>query len=163
ELLPAGRPHDRAGLGWLPEGGALYDHFVRRHTTFDDVPPEEIHRIGLDELDRLAAEYAGVGGRLFRTTAVDEPFHRRRPDPPPTPVTRRRRSPTTRPSPATTCSSPSPPSSTGCRPSSGSPTATPPSWRAGASTPNGWPRRWASTPTTWSGSACWRPTRGGRA
>ena len=39
ELLPAGRPHDRAGLGWLPEGGALYDHFVRRHTTFDDVRP----------------------------------------------------------------------------------------------------------------------------
>ena len=78
-------------------------------------------------------------------------------------ASRRRRSPSTRPSPATTSSSPSPPSWTACPPSSASRSATPPTSRAGASTPSGWPTRWASTPTTSTGSACWPPTRGGPA
>jgi uncharacterized protein (DUF885 family) len=80
ELLPAGRPHDRAGLHWLPEGEALYDHFVRRHSTVDDLTPAEIHRIGLDELDRLAGEYAEVGGRLFGTDDLAAIFDRLRSD-----------------------------------------------------------------------------------
>ncbi|MEW6476537.1 MAG: DUF885 domain-containing protein [Actinomycetota bacterium] len=80
ELLPAGRTHDRAGLHWLAEGPALYEHFVRDHTTVDDLTAEEIHRIGLDELDRLAAEYAEVGGRLFGTSDLAEIFDRLRSD-----------------------------------------------------------------------------------
>ncbi|HEV7686934.1 MAG TPA: DUF885 domain-containing protein, partial [Acidimicrobiia bacterium] len=114
ELLPAGRPHEQAGLHWLAEGEALYDHFVRRHTTLggsrrpdrgdtprppglggsrspdrgdtprppgvDDLTAEEIHRIGLDELGRLAGEYAEVGGRLFATTDSAEIFHHLRSD-----------------------------------------------------------------------------------
>jgi uncharacterized protein (DUF885 family) len=80
ELLPAGRPHEQAGLRWLAEGEALYDHFVRRHTTVDDLTAEEIHRIGLDELGRLAGEYAEVGGRLFATTDSTEIFHHLRSD-----------------------------------------------------------------------------------
>jgi uncharacterized protein (DUF885 family) len=95
-LLPAGRPHDRPGLSWLPDGPALYDYFVRRHTTLGSrhgyqgdtpCPPgapaltaEEIHRIGLDEIDRLADEYAEVGGRLFGVSAVGDVFDRLRSD-----------------------------------------------------------------------------------
>ncbi|MGH9011400.1 MAG: DUF885 domain-containing protein, partial [Acidimicrobiia bacterium] len=70
ELLPAGRSHDRAGLCWMADGPALYEYFVRRHTTVADLTAEQIHRIGLDELDRLAGEYAEVGGRLFGTAAL---------------------------------------------------------------------------------------------
>jgi uncharacterized protein (DUF885 family) len=80
ELLPAGRPHDRAGLSWLPQGPELYEHFVRRHTTLDDLTVEEIHRIGLEEIDRLAGEYAEVGGRLFGTSDPSEIFDRLRSD-----------------------------------------------------------------------------------
>jgi uncharacterized protein (DUF885 family) len=80
ELLPVGRPHEQAGLRWLAEGEALYDHFVRRHTTVDDLTAEEIHRIGLDELGRLAGEYAEVGGRLFGTTDCTQIFHHLRSD-----------------------------------------------------------------------------------
>ena len=80
ELLPAGRPHDRAGLSWLPQGPELYEHFVRRHTTLDDLTVEEIHRIGLEEIDRLAGEYAEVGGRLFGTSDPREIFDRLRSD-----------------------------------------------------------------------------------
>jgi uncharacterized protein (DUF885 family) len=81
ELLPAGRPHDRAGLSWLEEGPALYEYFLRRHTTVHDLTAQEIHQMGLDELDRLAGEYAEIGGRLFRTGDLAEIFDRLRSDP----------------------------------------------------------------------------------
>jgi uncharacterized protein (DUF885 family) len=81
ELLPAGRPHEQAGLSWLAEGPALYDYFVRRHTTVEDLTPERIHQIGLEEIDRLAGEYAEVGARLFGTTDQGEIFDRLRSDP----------------------------------------------------------------------------------
>ena len=81
ELLPASRPHEQAGLSWIAEGPALYDYFLRRHTTVDDLTAEEIHRFGLDEIERLAGEYAEVGGRLFGTTDLDEIFERLRSDP----------------------------------------------------------------------------------
>ena len=81
ELLPAGRPHDRAGLCFTDDGPALYEYFVRRHTTVDDLTPEEIHRIGLDELERLAGEYAEVGGRLFGMSDLRAIFDRLRSDP----------------------------------------------------------------------------------
>jgi uncharacterized protein (DUF885 family) len=81
ELLPAGRPHERAGLCWIDDGPALYQYFVRRHSTVDDLTAEEVHRIGLDELDRLAGEYAEIGGRLFGTRDQAEIFERLRSDP----------------------------------------------------------------------------------
>ncbi|HVW34559.1 MAG TPA: DUF885 domain-containing protein [Acidimicrobiia bacterium] len=84
ELLPAGRPDDRPGLCWLAEGEALYRHYVRSHTTLapgdPDLDPEAIHRIGLDEIDRLAGEYAEVGGRLLGPSDVAGIFTRLRSD-----------------------------------------------------------------------------------
>ena len=81
QLLPAGRPHERAGLRWMTEGPALYDHFVRQHTTVDDLTADQIHQIGLAELDRLTGEYADIGGRLFGATDQAEIFDRLRSDP----------------------------------------------------------------------------------
>jgi uncharacterized protein (DUF885 family) len=81
ELLPAARPDDRPGLSWLPDGPELYAAAVRRHTTLDDLGPQEIHDLGLAEIDRLAGEYAEVGERLFGTTDLAEIFDRLRNDP----------------------------------------------------------------------------------
>jgi uncharacterized protein (DUF885 family) len=82
ELLPAARPDDRAGLSWLgADGAALYDMFVRQHTTLDDLGADEIHRLGLAEVERLAGEYAEVGGRLFGTGDQAEVFARLQGDP----------------------------------------------------------------------------------
>ncbi len=75
---------------------------------------------------------------------------------------RRRRSRSTRPSRATTCSWPSPPSAPISQRSAASRGATPPMWKVGRSTPSGWPRRWGSTRPTSIGSACWPATPGGR-
>ena len=47
-------PHD-AGIWRLPNGEALYRATIR-HMTDTDVPAEQIHQIGLDEVARISAE-----------------------------------------------------------------------------------------------------------
>ncbi|HEY8523511.1 MAG TPA: DUF885 domain-containing protein [Acidimicrobiales bacterium] len=82
ELAPAARPDDRCGLTWLgDDGAALYRTLIRQHTTVDDLDADEIHELGLAELDRLRGEYAEIGGRLFGTTDQAEIFRRLRSDP----------------------------------------------------------------------------------
>jgi len=82
ELLPVARPDERCGLTWLGADGAeLYRTLVRQHTTLDDLSADEIHQTGLAEIERLAGEYAEVGGRLFGTRDVGEVFSRLRTDP----------------------------------------------------------------------------------
>ncbi len=79
ELLPVARPDERCGLTWLGADGAdLYRTLVRQHTTLDDLSADEIHQIGLAEIERLAGEYAEVGGRLFGTRDLGEVFSRLR-------------------------------------------------------------------------------------
>ena len=83
-LAPVARPDDRCGLSWLDSGGdgeSIYGTLIRRHTTVDDLGPDEIHDLGLAEVDRLRDEYAEVGGRLFGTTDLGEIFRRLRDDP----------------------------------------------------------------------------------
>lgn len=81
ELLPVSRPDDRCGLTWLGEDGqTIYRSLLRRHTTLADRHAEEIHAVGLSELESLAEEYAVVGERLFGTTDLAEIFARLRQD-----------------------------------------------------------------------------------
>lgn len=81
ELLPVARPDERCGLTWLGSDGAdLYRTLVRRHTTLDDLSADEIHQMGLAEVERLAGEYAEVGARLFGTGDLAEVFRRLRED-----------------------------------------------------------------------------------
>jgi uncharacterized protein (DUF885 family) len=62
---------ERTGLSQYPGGEAAYRDLVRYHTTLD-VTPEEIHRIGLAEVERLDARMAAVRGRLgFQGTRAD--------------------------------------------------------------------------------------------
>jgi uncharacterized protein (DUF885 family) len=67
ELGPAARHDDRPGLSHLPGGAEAYARLVRSHTTLD-LTPDEIHRIGLDETERIDAEFRELGGRLLGTT-----------------------------------------------------------------------------------------------
>jgi uncharacterized protein (DUF885 family) len=80
-LLPVARPDDKCGLSWLADGPAIYATLVRSHTSLE-LPPEDIHAIGLDEVNhKLPAEYAEIGQRLFGTGDVAEVFDRLRNDP----------------------------------------------------------------------------------
>jgi uncharacterized protein (DUF885 family) len=81
-LLPAARDDEHCGLSWLgDDGAAIYSTLVSHHTTLE-LPPEEIHAIGMQEVtEKLPAEYAEVGGRLFGLTDPDAILGRLRTDP----------------------------------------------------------------------------------
>jgi uncharacterized protein (DUF885 family) len=80
QLLPSGRPDDRCGLHWLADGPAIYATVSRHHTTLS-MSPEEIHAVGMAEVtEKLPAEYAEVGQRLFGITEVAAIFEHLRQD-----------------------------------------------------------------------------------
>jgi uncharacterized protein (DUF885 family) len=57
DYLPAGT--NEVGAWQLPNGSGLYAFLVRRHTT-TDLTPEEIHKIGLEEVARIHDEMQNV-------------------------------------------------------------------------------------------------------
>ncbi len=81
-LLPVARDDEHCGLSWLgDDGAAIYATLVSHHTTLD-LAPEEIHAVGLQEVtEKLPAEYAEVGGRLFGLTDPAAVLERLRTDP----------------------------------------------------------------------------------
>ncbi|MGW4065464.1 DUF885 domain-containing protein [Amycolatopsis sp. NPDC004747] len=80
EVKPHGRPADRPGVSWLPGGAETYARLARMHTT-TELTPEELHRIGLDTIDALAAEYRELGLKAFGTDDLAAIFERLRTDP----------------------------------------------------------------------------------
>ncbi len=66
EALPAARDEAHAGIGNLPGGSERYAALVRVHTT-TELSPEQIHAIGLAEIDRIDAEIAELGARVLGT------------------------------------------------------------------------------------------------
>jgi uncharacterized protein (DUF885 family) len=80
ELAPRSRGDDRPGLSHVQGGAAAYGRLVRSHTTLD-LAPDEIHRIGLDETERIDAEFRELGGRLLGTTELTTILERLRSDP----------------------------------------------------------------------------------
>jgi uncharacterized protein (DUF885 family) len=80
EILPAARPDERAGILHVAGGGDAYTRLIRLHTSLD-LSPDEIHRIGLDEVARIDAELAGLGGRVLGTTDPEDIRSRLRSDP----------------------------------------------------------------------------------
>jgi len=57
EYLPAGR--DSVGLSALPNGSVWYEHLARSFTT-THMTPDDIHRLGLDEVKRIRDEMQKV-------------------------------------------------------------------------------------------------------
>jgi len=60
ELAPLARPDDRVGIREIPGGEAGYLAAVARHTT-TALSPQDIHAIGLAELDELAGLWSRIG------------------------------------------------------------------------------------------------------
>lgn len=80
EVVAHGRPDDRPGLCWLPDGEDYYARLVRLHTTTIR-SPEQLHQTGLDVIANLNAEYAEIGGRAFGVSDPGEILGRLRSDP----------------------------------------------------------------------------------
>ncbi|TNE90689.1 MAG: DUF885 domain-containing protein [Deltaproteobacteria bacterium] len=79
EILPNARPGEASGLSHLPEGQACYDALVANFTTLD-VDAENRHATGLAELEKIHAEFAEIGQRVFETDDVQAIFERLRTD-----------------------------------------------------------------------------------
>jgi uncharacterized protein (DUF885 family) len=79
QVLPSSRPPERSGLCWLPDGEEIYLRAVRRYTSLP-LGPDEIHRIGLDEISALEVQYRELGGRVLGVTDLTEIYGRLRHD-----------------------------------------------------------------------------------
>lgn len=71
ELLPAGRKGDQIGVHALPDGAACYEASIRAHINRKR-GAAEIHALGLSELERINAEMAVVGQKLFGARSLAE-------------------------------------------------------------------------------------------
>ncbi|MGH9185442.1 MAG: DUF885 domain-containing protein [Acidimicrobiales bacterium] len=81
ELAPVVRSDEQSGLQWIPGGPEQYQMLVRQHTSLD-LDPADVHATGMAEVtEKLPAEYAEVGQRLFGLTDESEIFERVRTDP----------------------------------------------------------------------------------
>ncbi len=79
-VLPAARPEDRPGVMWIPGGEDLYAKAIRRHTSLT-LSADQIHEIGLQQIERLADEYRTLGREALGTDDLSEIFARLRDDP----------------------------------------------------------------------------------
>ena len=74
------RDDDHVGLTWLADGEDAYGRMVRYHTTLDR-SAEAIHQTGLEQIEKLNAEYRVLGQEVLGTSDVPEIFRRLREDP----------------------------------------------------------------------------------
>ncbi|HSJ50572.1 MAG TPA: DUF885 domain-containing protein, partial [Actinomycetota bacterium] len=80
ELAPHARPDDRPGMLHVPGGEDGYRLLARAHTSLD-TPPEEIHAIGLAEIERIDGEFVELGARLLDTDDLAATLRTLREDP----------------------------------------------------------------------------------
>ncbi|MEO7352564.1 MAG: DUF885 domain-containing protein [Marmoricola sp.] len=80
EVLPLGRPDDHCGVSWLPDGEEAYAATLRYATTTSKTA-QEIHDIGLAQIEKLAEEYRGLGPEVVGTDDLQAIFEAMRTDP----------------------------------------------------------------------------------
>jgi uncharacterized protein (DUF885 family) len=63
EILPTARSDEQPGLSHIPGGPEAYRALVRLHTSLA-LDPDDIHQIGLEEVERIDAELTALGSRI---------------------------------------------------------------------------------------------------
>lgn len=79
-VRPAARTTDRPGLSWLDGGEEAYARAIRRHTSLE-MTAQEIHDIGLAQIESLADEYRELGAEVLGTSDLEAIFSALRDDP----------------------------------------------------------------------------------
>jgi uncharacterized protein (DUF885 family) len=80
EVLPKVRPDEQCGLKWLPDGEETYNRAIRYYTTLP-LSAQEIHDIGLQQVESLAAEYRALGPEALGTDDLAQILEGMRSDP----------------------------------------------------------------------------------
>lgn len=79
ELVPAGRDGGDIGLHALPDGKACYAAMIEYHTTLPRTP-QQLHELGLAELESIHGEFRKLGVATFGTDDLAAIFERLRTD-----------------------------------------------------------------------------------
>ena len=79
-IAPLARDDDHPGLAHIPGGEAAYAALARAHTT-TELAPEQIHEIGLREIERIDEELRSLGARQLKTSSLSATLARLRGDP----------------------------------------------------------------------------------
>ena len=80
EALPRARGETEVGVRANPDGLACHRAQIRAQTSLP-LEPDEVHRRGLEEMDRIHAEMRAITRRLFGTEDLPAVFRRLREDP----------------------------------------------------------------------------------
>lgn len=80
EILPAARAPEHPGIGHLPGGREAYRRLIRVHTSLD-LEPEELHAVGLAEIERIDREIEELSARTIRSVGLADALERLRRDP----------------------------------------------------------------------------------
>jgi uncharacterized protein (DUF885 family) len=80
ELMPAARPQEQAGLSYLPDGRECYQKRVRIQTSLD-LDADQLHHLGIEEVERIRRELSALGAKVLGTGDVAEIQKRLRGDP----------------------------------------------------------------------------------
>jgi uncharacterized protein (DUF885 family) len=80
QVAPRARPDERVGLCWLDGGDDLYARTLRYYTTTTKTA-QEIHDIGLQQVERLGEEYRALGPEVVGTDDLQQIFEAMRTDP----------------------------------------------------------------------------------
>ena len=65
EVLDQSRDDEHSGIMWNPGGEEFYSRQLRRYTDHEDATPEDVHKVGLEEIERLKNEFLVYGEKVF--------------------------------------------------------------------------------------------------
>jgi uncharacterized protein (DUF885 family) len=71
EILPRARDDAHPGIANVPGGAECYTRLIKVHTSLE-LPPAEIHRIGMEELARVQTEMRALGKEALGTDDLAE-------------------------------------------------------------------------------------------
>ena len=70
--IPKGRSDEHSGIMWIEGGEESYLRALRKYTGHKDITVEEVHNVGLSEIDRLKKEFFEIGKNVFPGVSTPE-------------------------------------------------------------------------------------------
>ena len=72
EHIPKGRTDEHSGIMWIEGGEETYLRALRKYTGHKDITVQEVHDVGLSEIDRLKKEFFEIGESVFPGVSTPE-------------------------------------------------------------------------------------------
>ena len=72
EHIPKGRTDEHSGIMWIEGGDETYLRALRKYTGHKDITVQEVHNVGLSEIDRLKKEFFEIGESVFPGVSTPE-------------------------------------------------------------------------------------------